>query len=188
MIRRRSHRLSPCLAASAALLLGTWLAAALSPAQAQGTAPGSAVTVLRGNPPPAECRQFAQPVIIDGQMVQGFGESCLGPDGAWHVTRSPPGEPVQQGYAAPGAVPYYPGDEAAYPGYGYGGYYAYGYPSWGWYQGAYGYPGWGWWRGRFFGNFGNGFRGRFFFGHFHGFPRFHPFHGPGFPANAVRHR
>jgi hypothetical protein len=53
------------------------------------------------------CRDFTTQVAVEGQTLQGAGQTCLQPDGSWRVTLNTPGLP-EQTYTLPpqGVYPY----------------------------------------------------------------------------------
>lgn len=97
-------------------------------------APAPPMQVAQSDP---TCREFQQSITVGGQVQEGWGTTCLQPDGTWKIMRSaqPAAAPPPQVAAAPPppavVVPQYP----AY------GYYPYPYPYPYYYYPAYGFAG-----------------------------------------------
>ena len=87
--------------------------------------PPAAVAAPQAAAEPQHCREFQQTVMVGGQPQQGYGTTCLQPDGSWQIVSpptagAPPASPPPAVAAAPYPAypyPYYPYPYYAYPGY-----------------------------------------------------------------------
>lgn len=50
------------------------------------------------------CREFTRDIVIDGQTVQGWGVSCLQPDGSWKISSEPQVAPAPRVMAPPPVI------------------------------------------------------------------------------------
>lgn len=44
------------------------------------------------------CREFTSPIRVGGVLQQGYGTTCMQPDGSWQVVQQPVAQPYPTGY------------------------------------------------------------------------------------------